>query len=255
MEQISLSDQLKRYGFSEAIIDIIISWRQLNEKDLKDSEFLEAVEEANNIQPAKINIVKFLDVLANLIEAKKREIFSYNNERSRVFITRNLTEIGVDYSIAKKIVRIYSKTNIKVTPYELVQIAKYLFEPEINENQFINNLLKASAEIAINKNNSRAIIFKYQTKPYIITQQEFDLAIEMAKGNAFPGSPDNYSNILKYLMEQEAIKIEDWIDIKYIKNYSKMKELINLDPNPIKLLASILYVISGGRVKTVKELN
>ncbi|MEM4159469.1 MAG: hypothetical protein QXO13_02475, partial [Candidatus Anstonellales archaeon] len=169
-QNIDLKEELGKLGFNDKEIDILLSRKTMKYKFLSDSEFLDVVKSTLDYVDPKNNLsgfLKLLDINANKLLRNK---FSTMNQQSEIYIVNSMLEFGIEYSDAKRILKLYKSQVQLATPYDFVDVARKIYRPNMDIDIFINKLFRALGEIRFIKDEftRKEILFKYLTPPYVI---------------------------------------------------------------------------------------
>ncbi len=258
-QQFSLDSGLLALGFKQEHIDILKGYKALFCQDLTDMEFYKAVENTNKVISIHKDFGGFMKVLKYYIEEVRKEIYSTYNFRAIGYMRSQFIEAGMEYEQAQTLIKYIRKAQLKISPYDTINYVKLLYTPDIDFQDFVKKVLMALAEINLNLSNSRSIVFKYQTPPYIITQQELEKGIELAIGNSIAVDKQHYQRIKEFVDNSnipDSELFEKLISNKYLDSYVKLEKILPyVDKIDIRsFVTAILYVASGGKTTDVKNM-
>ncbi|MEM1700789.1 MAG: hypothetical protein QW785_01890 [Candidatus Anstonellales archaeon] len=261
-QNIDLKEELGKLGFNDKEIDILLSRKTMKYKFLSDSEFLDVVKSTLDYVDPKNNLSGFLKVLDVNANKLLRTKFSTMNQQSEIYIVNSMLEFGIEYSDAKRILKLYKSQVRLATPYDFVDVARKIYRPNMDIDIFINKLFRALGEIRFVKDEftRKGIVFKYQIPPYVIDQEDFDIGVDIAVGKIIIDNKELYREIREMVSDRARdVDLKDlyavMIDDRFVESYSKVKEVLDYGVEVVDLIASILYVAAGGRFRSVKNIS
>lgn len=256
--QKSLEKELKELGLKDEYVTFLVSLKNLFYSDLTSTEYVDAVRKTLEEAPIG-NMSMFVKTLKYFAEQIRKEIYSTYNDRAINYERAMFIGLGMEYEEANELIKLIRKANFKISPYDTVEIIKLLHDPVTTFQEFKGKVIRALAERNINPKDQRAIIFKYQTPPYNVTQNEFDQGIKLATGKLLVADQQHYKKIREMVDNTDVPDSELFITLvstRYIESYDNISEILPyLDKIDVRsLVAAILYVASGGKTIDTKTL-
>lgn len=262
IDSLDLKHRLKEMGFSDSEIGLLESRKNLKYKYITHQEYLEILKELLQEMPAfRKSIYDFLRRLDVKVEEKMRSKYSEFNQLGREYIFRVMMEMSGDYELSKRLVELYRKSRVKISPYEIIEVAKRLYRSGDTQRVFFDRLFRAVAELSFQRDERarKEILFKYQTPPYVIDQIDFDVGVGILKGAIRIDDEERYKKIREMVVGyidkkqgEEAYKA--MINDVYVESFSSIAGIAE-KTSMIDLITSILYVASGGKYTNFKYIQ